>query len=184
MDTFLFIDTETTGFKKGGSLIQQGQARVCQVAMILTDNNGRTMSEFCTLIKPDGWTISSGAMAVHGITDQDCIKFGIDQKKMVEIAKDYFSRSNQIVAHNEAFDKAMIEVEHAYYGDQSPILHPNSWFCTMKSNIHIFGGKWPKLDQALQHYCNKSLGNTAHDALADARACRDIFFAMHNGKVS
>lgn len=181
-DTYLFIDTETTGFKKSGPLVQEGQARVCQVAMILSDHQGRPLAEFCSLIKPDGWEISDGAFKVHGISNDMCEKYGVQAEPVIYFFKAFSGRATKIVAHNEQFDRGMMDVECAYFGDESPEHKP--WFCTMKSNTHITpGGKWPKLDAALKHYCNKDLVN-AHDAMADTRACRDIFFAMRGIQVA
>lgn len=175
METFLFIDTETSGFKKNGNLIQEGQARVCQLAMILTDDRANTLAQMSSLVRPEGWSISKGALNVHGKTEEMCMKHGISQGEMVDIFDSFLSRSTQVVAHNEAFDRGMMEVELAYSGDENPDL--KDWFCTMKQNTHICG-KWPKLEFTLQHYCGRSLGNDAHDAMADAKACKDIFFAM------
>ena len=70
----------------------------------------------------------------------------------------------------------MMEIELAYSGDDSPEL--NTWHCTMKDISRREGSKWPKLEEALQRYCGRSMGNKAHDAMEDTRACRDIFFAL------
>ncbi len=37
--------------------------------------------------------------------------------------------------------------------------------------------KMPNLEEALQFFCNKSVGENAHDALVDAEACLEVFFA-------
>lgn len=61
------------------------------------------------------------------------------------------------------------------------------WLCTMKPNTEIVkapkkngssGYKWPSLEEALQFYCKRSVGEFAHDAMYDVKACRDIFFAQ------
>lgn len=183
MKNYLFIDTETTGFKKAGPKIQEGQGRVCQVAMILANEERRILSEFSTLIKPDGWSIQDGANKIHGISDEDCEQFGLSQQSVVRYYAHAVGLADVIVAHNEEFDRAMMEIELAYYNDNDGCgevaVNYEPWFCTMKRNTHINRtGRWPKLDATLQHYCNKSLGDTAHDAMADTRACVDIFFEM------
>ena len=68
-ENYLFIDTETTGFPKKGLKVR-GQGRVCQLAMLLADNQGRALSEFHSLIKPDDWEIHSAAEDCHGISQQ------------------------------------------------------------------------------------------------------------------
>ena len=74
---FLFGDTETTTFPKNGNEIQNGQARVCQLGLILTDSDGKSVAEFCSLIKPDGWEIQEGAFKVHGKSMELCDKYGL-----------------------------------------------------------------------------------------------------------
>lgn len=188
MKTYLFLDVETTGFKKSGNLIQEGQGRVCQIAMILAREDGRILSEFSSLIKPDGWTIGAGAQKVHGISQEDCEEYGLSIDGIMNVFEIMVDKSTQRVAHNEAFDRGMMDVEVAYYtqnylGDDSIYLEPQKpWFCTMKSNVHINNGRWPKLAQAYKHYTGKELSG-AHDAMVDTRACMEIFFAMRGVKI-
>lgn len=179
--TFLFIDTETTGFPKKGNLIQDGQARVCQIAMLLTDETGKHLTEFSALIKPDGWKISEGASQVHGFTDEFCELYGITTNEVIYTYFILAEKASLIIAHNADFDKGMMEIEAEYFQNEvveegrTKINTP--WHCTMKTNTHITGGKWPKLEEAYKHYTGKSLGDNAHDAMYDVKACRDIFFA-------
>lgn len=185
-EIFGFIDTETTGFKKQGNMVQEGQGRVCQIAFLLTDSTGKSLAEVSTLIKPDGWKIGEGAQKVHGFTDEQCEKYGLHAKSVFALFARLASMATLLVAHNEEFDRNMMNVEQAYYNetvkDEKYISVDNPWFCTMKTNTHITGGKWPKLEEALQHFCGRSLGDTAHDAMYDVKACRDIFFAMRKQK--
>lgn len=185
---FLFLDTETTGFKKKGGLIQEGQARVCQLALVLTDDQGRSIAEFCSYIKPDGWVISEGAQKVHGITMEKCEKFGLSMSAVFMLYKRFAEISSHIVAHNSEFDAGMMDIEEGYFNHRrasfANINVNTPWLCTMKSHSQKTGEKWPKLDWALEHYCNRKLGDGAHDAMQDAKACRDIFFAMRGVKVA
>ena len=186
--TYLFIDTETTGFFKRGPHIQDDQGRVCQIAMLLTDCVGKSLMEFSALVKPDNWKIGAKAQEIHGFSDIMCEQFGISQRSMVAMYKCAARKASMIVAHNEEFDRNMMDIECAYYaqamiGSEVDEVK-RQWFCTMKPNTHITGGKWPKLEEALQHFCKRSLGNTAHDAMYDVKACRDIFFAMRGITVS
>lgn len=180
-ETFMFLDTETTGFKKQGNMVQEGQARVCQLAFLLTDSVGRSLSEFSTLIKPDGWKVSQFNIDSCGITQEDCEKYGLAQKSVIALFARMASMATLLVAHNEEFDRNMMNVEQAYYNETQPdgkyISVDNPWFCTMKTNTHISGGKWPKLEEALTHFTGRTLEGFAHDAMYDVRACRDIFFA-------
>lgn len=178
-ETYLFVDTETTGFRKSGSPIQNGQGRVCQIAMKLTDYNGKTLSEFASLIKPDNWKISEGAQKIHGHTDELCEKYGVHFVQAIGLFIGMAKKATLIIAHHSDFDKGMIEVEGHYHAAQekreyTPLQTP--WHCTMKTNTHITGGKWPKLSEAVRHYCGRE-PTAAHDAMGDVVDCRDVFFA-------
>ncbi len=188
-ETFLFLDTETTKFRKSGALVQPEQARVCQLAMLLTDGNGKSLAEFCGLITPDNWTISENAFKVHGFTDDLCRKFGIKKETAVGMFVNFAKKADVIVAHNAEFDRGMMDIEFAYIAEvlnKTVPPSPFKWFCTMKDdyirktvNALDKNGqlKDPKLEEALEHFCNRNLGDNAHDAMYDVKALRDIFFA-------
>lgn len=189
MENYLFLDTETTGFRKNGGLKQEGQARVCQIAMILTDNEGGILAEYATLIKPDGWKISSGAEECHGISQNECEIYGLPAQLMMKNYEAMAEKAGVIIAHQALFDKAMMEIETVYANNIKAIQ--KSWFCTMENNTQVckipptekmkaagrFNYKTPSLAETYEFYTGKKIEG-AHDAMVDARACKDIFFAM------
>lgn len=180
---YLFIDTETTGFpKQCGPLVQDGQARVCQVAMLLTDEAGRSMAEFSSLVKPDGWTVGEEAGKVHGFTNDLCELYGASFPYVIAAFLGLAQKAETIIAHNTGFDRKMMQIECSYKGTDFPAT---PWHCTMLQTVPIcklpgnYGDfKWPRLEEALQIVCGRTLGDTAHDALYDVRACKDIFFKL------
>lgn len=191
METFCFIDFETTGFLKGGAVVTEGQGRACQVAMLLTDETGRSLAEYCTLIKPDGWTVGKEALAVHGFTNEICENYGVNFRTACGFYKFMAEKTDFFIAHNADFDKDFMEVEVQYYNAMQNGLGlqmvKKPWICTMKPNTNIVkapkknggaGYKWPSLEETLQFYCGRGVGEYAHDAMFDVKACRDIFFVM------
>lgn len=180
-EIFLFIDTETTAFKKGGNLIQDGQARMVQLAMILTDSQGRSLAEYCSLIRPEGWTISDGAFKVHGKTLEMCERFGVSFKGAMGFYRTMARKATKQVSHNVMFDSAILDIENAYMGagEETTWASGVDWFCTMDANAGLAGGK--SLKNCVQHYCGREPSN-AHDAMGDAKDCKDIFFAMRKKK--
>ena len=186
----IFLDTETTNFpKKYGELKQSGQARVCQIAMLLTDDEGNSLAEYSSLIKPDGWQIEAKAAEVHGFTNEKCEQYGVSAIGVYTFFYRMAKIADKIIAHNIEFDRKMMEIEAAYVG------HPSAnkpWFCTMEASSPILNlsptekmvaagfnkPKVPKLEEALQFLCGRGLGNTAHDAMYDVKACRDIYFEL------
>ena len=172
---YLFIDTETTGFvNKSLPPKDPKQARIVQLGMILTDENGVDKSRMSFLIQPDGWQISEGAQKIHGISIEECQKFGIPSKHAMSNFMALLQVTDTVIAHNMAFDAKMLEIELACHDVEIPKFKTH---CTMLHNTHISGGKWPKLGIAYKHFTGKEMSEDAHDALVDAQACKEVFFA-------
>jgi len=186
-ERFLFIDTEGTGFPKKSQNIQDGQARVCQVAMILTDAVGNSLAEFSAYIKPNGWKISDGAREVHGITDEHCETHGVSMHFVMPMFYQLARMSSKIIAHGITYDQRMIDIERSYHEGEMTASEIETilreWYCTMANNKHLNNGKYASLELCLQHYCGRSVGDDAHNAVADVQALRDIFFAMRGIKL-
>src|SRR5215216_6018541 len=97
----LFFDTETTGlpeYKKKHDL--SVQPHVIQLAALLTDDSGNTKGEFNTLIKPAGWTVPAEAQAVHGISQEDCERYGIEIRSALGMFNLWLKLLPEAVAHN------------------------------------------------------------------------------------
>ena len=187
---FTVLDTETTGFrKKFGPLIQEGQGRVCQLAMLMCDETGRELIQFSSLLRPHGWEVGEGARAIHGHSTEDCLRFGVASVAGYSLFLRLVSLSDFVVAHNAEFDAGMMEVEAAYHGSSWPDVE---WRCTKDLTTHICAlpptekmiragrdhYKSPNLDEALQKLCGRAMGDSGHDAMNDARACKDIFLEL------
>jgi DNA polymerase-3 subunit epsilon len=179
-DRIVFIDTESTKFIKGGGLKQEGQARVCQIALISCDGVGNILDEYSSIIKPDGWSISEGAYKVHGFTDDHCAEHGFDMKDVIQVYLGYVASATSVVAHGIHFDKQIMDIECAYQGLENP---RRSWFCTMVANKHLNNGKYASLAKCYEHYCGEPMPEGAHDAVVDAHALRKIYFAMRGIKL-
>lgn len=192
--SLIFLDCETTGFSKPGLARQQDQARVCQIAILMTDDDGNSLAEFSCLIKPDNWQIQEKAAAVHGFTNEKCEKYGVSARGAYTFFYTLSKVATKIIAHNVKFDSRMMEIEAAY----CDMPHTNKqWYCTMESSAPIVNipstakmiaagfnkPKPPKLEEALQFFCGRGLGDTAHDAMYDVKACRDIYFELKKRNV-
>lgn len=192
---YIALDTETTGIPKKGELIQPGQARVCQLAFLFFDEEGKSIAEFSHFIEPDGWSICQAASDATGITDDMCYEFGIPMRDAYNMYHHYTRLASTIIAHNIGFDKRLMEIEAAY---QSCPHLKIPWFCTMKETKDIAkapltakqlacnftGYKNPKLEESLLALCGRELGDDAHDAMFDVRACQEIFFALQARKAA
>lgn len=189
----LFFDVETTGkadFRRAPS--DPCQPRVVQVAAVLTDPAGLLeFGSFCALVRPEGWTVPPEAEAIHGISTERCERFGVPAADVFRVLSAWSERAGLIVAHNVEFDDLMLAVEWhqldptpAAFGEGVPR------FCTMHAATDVcrlpgkYGSyKWPSLAEAHRHLCGADVDG-AHDAMADAQACRRIFAAMEKRKVA
>ena len=183
----LYFDVETTGllnFKL--PLDDETQPRIIQIAALIRDDKGRSISQFCTLIKPDGWTIPAKAQRIHGFSTEDCERYGVKIESALGAFKSMQDKSSLIVAHNYNFDSRMIRRETIALKAADVITRPS--FCTMLSATKIVklpgsrGYKWPKLSECMLHFYNEEIVG-AHDAMVDVIACSRVHEAIikHEG---
>jgi DNA polymerase-3 subunit epsilon len=188
--TYLFFDTETTGLpNRRLALSDSSQPHICQLGAIVTDSIGSIKSEINLIIKPEGWIIPPEASKIHGITQEDAEKYGVSIKGALNLFSRLVSFSSVIVAHNISFDLELIAIQ-AERAELN-IMFPDESFCTMKeSHSHVkapltqkqidagFSGyKSPNLQETYKYFFGKEFEG-AHDAMADVRACKDIFFEL------
>jgi DNA polymerase-3 subunit epsilon len=185
---YLIFDTETTGLPFSNLPFDDWrQPRIVQFAGLLVDAAGRESMVVDTLIRPDGWAVPPEMTEVHGWTTEDCDFMGIP---MVEVIDDLAGRLHDIeavVAHHVEFDLTMFDIECANYGRDNPLRRVPA-ICTMKTATPVLrlpGGprgtfKYPSLEEAVESVLGREATN-AHDALADAKDCKDLFlsFARH-----
>lgn len=175
----LFFDTETTGkanFKAPPDA--NGQPRIVQLAAILTDQDGGEVASLNLIIKPVGFEIPPEASSIHGITTEKAIATGVPRLHALLLFSSLAEIATLYCCHNSDFDLFMIDGE----CDRMSIEVPSrKVFCTMKETTELcqlpgaYGFKWPRLQEAYRHIFKKDFVG-AHDALADVRACKDIYF--------
>lgn len=184
MKLVLPFDAETTGMvdwqKPSGS---EQQPHMVQLAAILVDDEtGKIARQFEVIIKPDGWVIPDKMTDIHGVTTEMAMDVGIPEVEALEMFLDFYGQSYLRIAHNTTFDNRIIRIALKRY---MPDLIPDEvwkdrdlYFCTLQRAKKIMGGKsGHTLEEAYKHFTGKVLEN-AHTALADARACMEIYFAM------
>lgn len=197
--TYLFFDTETTGLPDYRMPAEwEGQPRICQLGAIVTDADGRVKAEANLLIKPDGWSIPDASAAVHGITQSDAEKYGFSIRAALSIFDRLMPMARTIVAHNLQFDLMMIQIEAARTDTSNMRFDfPAECYCTMTNATPVLQlpptakmaargkteFKKPNLQEAYRHFFGREFEG-AHDAMADVRACRDVFFAIRSAGVA
>lgn len=185
--SILFFDLETSGFPN--RLLPDDDARqphIVQFAAILADDLGNELATAKMLVKPPhGFVIPEQAVAVHGITTEHAMEFGVPIAVAAYILDSFAGSVHAIVAHNIAFDSAMMGIAYARLKKASGLLcYREFHFCTMLATTGICklpgsrgDYKWPKLSEAYQHLFGEPLIG-AHDAMVDVRATARIYFEL------
>lgn len=186
----LFFDTETTGFARKTPLSDPEQPDLVQLAFKLVQGK-RVLQTYCTLV--DGQVpVSSGAEAIHGISDLDRKKFGVHITDVVATFIFAAALCDRMIAHNIDFDLKIMEIacHKAKVTSGQLVFLPDvdrykktTKFCTMQASTEIcelpgrYPGKfkWPKLIEAYKFLVDPAGFEGAHDALVDVDACRKIF---------
>lgn len=192
----LFFDTETTGFLDDRlPLDHEAQPYIVQLAAQLCEKDGRPVAGFCFIIDPgigNGINIPERAAAVHGITNERAVRFGVSSEFALSAFAHLYERAALVCAHNIKFDKGIIEVAIArHYGRVMPLRKP--LFCTMEAASPIIKlpptekmraagfdkPKPPKLEECIRHFFNEELDG-AHDAMVDLTACRRVYLHLQS----
>lgn len=183
----MFFDTETTdmlNFKR--PLTDPSQPGLVQIAWELWEN-GNLIAEHDHTIHPYGFKISAGAMKAHGITEAYATEFG---EPLDEVMPQFFkdaARATKLIAHNAPFDWKITEICRLREFPKHLRIPENKCACTMRAATDICrvpsnrggkGYKWPTLMEAYQILVDPAGFENAHDALADVRACRAIYYAL------
>lgn len=184
----LFFDSETTGipdFKAPSE--SEHQPHIVQLAALLVDlDTEQTIQSMDVIIKPDGWTITQELTDIHGISHEHALNVGVPEKLAVDMFLQLWNRRPRM-AFNSTFDNRIIRIAlKRYFGtDMVDKWHNGSqgveWQCQMIAARKIMGGKQPTLAEAYKHFAGKELEN-AHSAMADAKACMVIYFAIKNAQ--
>lgn len=192
----LFYDTETTGlpdFK--GSMRDVSQPHIIQLAAILTDDDGKIMTQFCSMVQlPQGAEVGEIAFNTHGISKEMAEKYGLSIVSVLRLLERLISKADLVVGHNIKFDDWMIEREAAVAGDTGFVFtKPRECTQAMASPIckipptekMIAAGftkpKPPKLEEAYRLIIGEEMSG-AHDAMGDCLACMRVFFAIRKAQ--
>ncbi len=193
----LFFDTETTGFFDDRIPVDhEAQPYIVQLAAQLCQEDGLPVAGFSFVVSNPGVEVPERAAAVHGITTEKAIQFGVSAEFALSAFTHLYQRADLVCAHNIKFDKGIIEVAIArHYGRTMPLRKP--LFCTMDAASPIVNlpptermvaagftkPKPPKLEECIQHFFGEKLDG-AHDAMVDVAACSRVYFYLKSLKTA
>jgi len=194
MNRVVFYDTETTGLPLWSQPSEHpDQPHIVQLGACLVDIDTRkVLSTIDVMCKPDGWLIPDEVSAIHGITTEMAGDLGVPESLAVEMLLDLVGERTRI-GHNEPFDARMVRIAcmRHFEPSQADAWKEGDAECTQKLATPILripptdrmkaAGftkfKTANLREAVLHFTGKPLEN-AHSALADARGCMDVWFAI------
>jgi DNA polymerase III epsilon subunit-like protein len=184
---YLFFDVETADAPppRGTSAsATEAWPRLVQLGWVACDAGGRETATREDIVRPDGFGITSGAAAIHGIDTARAAREGHDLRVVLMQFTEAVDAADVLVAHNFEFDQSVLGAEYARAGVPRPDGERRH-VCTMLGSTDYckFPGrygkyKWPRLDE-LHHALFGEAFLDAHSALADARACMRCFFKLN-----
>jgi hypothetical protein len=160
----LLLDTETTGFSNND--------KVLQLSYIIF-NDIQIIKSFNKLIKIDA-SIKINNSFIHGITNERCLKEGIQLVPVLEILLNDLKYCRSIIGHNISFDIRMLKNEFKRNNIDYLLLESIQLEDTM--SIH---GARIKLGKLYEDLFNEKIIN-AHDAYYDVLATYKIYKKLTN----
>lgn len=171
------LDTETTGMP-----VTDGH-RIIEIGCVELIGRRLTGNHFHVYLQPDR-EIDEGAIAVHGITNED-LK---DKPRFKDVADEFFEFINgaQLIIHNAAFDVGFINNEFALLQqhDRADISEHCSILDTLLMARERHPGQRNNLDALCKRYGVDNSGRELHGALLDAEILADVYLTMTGGQTN
>jgi DNA polymerase-3 subunit epsilon len=171
------LDTETTGMP-----VADGH-RIIEIGCVELIGRRLTGRHFHVYLQPDR-EIDEGAIAVHGITNDD-LK---DKPRFKEIADEFFEfiKGAQLIIHNAAFDVGFINNEFALIkqDERADLSEHCSILDTLLMARERHPGQRNNLDALCKRYGVDNSGRELHGALLDAEILADVYLTMTGGQTN
>lgn len=169
------FDTETTGLKTSSLIPLEKRSKVIELCMLTYDGSIDKLDESYTIEKlfkvPE--PLEPIITKITGLKDSDLINENTMEGWIPQI-REVIERSDMVVAHNVAYDVAMMNNEFARFGTD-PIAWPQKK-CTVEESEHIKGYRL-KLSQLHEELFGESF-EEAHRARPDVEATARCFFKL------
>lgn len=181
---YLVIDTETSGLSNFSLPAEDpSQPHLAELVMSPCDENFEPiMDAEQFLVKPDGWSMSDGAIHVTGLTDAKLYAEGVPVRHVLDRYAYWLDRGVIVVAHNAQFDAKVMRGELRRAGMDDRFMLTKT-ICTMRAMTDICqlppkgnrpGYKWPTLTEAYQFVTKAKRVGLAHTARHDVLDCTTL----------
>lgn len=191
--TKLIYDTETTGFPEDRLPLEHPtQPHLVELGMKQTDDDGKMIQCGSMIVKPEGWIIPQSATAVHGISQEMAMDVGLPLKIVMATFCEWYNRSGEVIAHNEAFDDKIVRIAiHRLGRKPTEKLFNIKRTCTVAMATPIVNlpptakmikagflkPKMPNLTECVKFFFGETFEG-AHRALVDVEQCSRVYFEM------
>ena len=173
---YIAWDTETTGLPMTRQTATPenihlfDMCRIVSLAFVSYSSKGRELGSYHAVVYPDTFTVT--ATEIHGITHAHALAHG---RPFADVYADLVkaSRGRILVAHNSSFDQNALMSECYRRGLSVEPFAATRFVCTLDL-VKQWYLKPMKLVDLYKDLTGKTLEN-AHNALADARACGDVY---------
>lgn len=170
----VILDTETTGLRT-----EDGH-RIIEIGCLEMVNRKLTGRRYHQFINPRR-EIESGAIAVHGITNE----FLRDKPVFTDIAKEFmdFILGAELIIHNAPFDVGFLNYELVLARlEWKSIADHCSVIDTLPMARQMHPGQRNSLDALCKRYAVDNSKRDLHGALVDANLLAQVYLAMTGGQ--
>ena len=177
---YIAFDFETSGLPKGRKPVTQetlGQYDTCRAVSLSAarfSSKGRLVDTFDAMIYPEGFEISPGSVAIHGITEDMAKSKG---RSFVQVFTDFMTfigpRTKTLIAHNAKFDVNVLRSEMIRHGIDLSLIENLNFRCTLELYRERFL-KPIRLGVLYEEIFGEQFEN-AHNSLADCIACGRVY---------
>jgi len=176
----ILLDTETTGAPEPMLVPLDQQPRIIELGALKVDNKSLKVLDSIHFLCNPGMSIPAEITKVTGITDEMVSK---EKKFVTYVAKlsQFFLGEDTLVAHNEAFDHRMLELELERLGRLTQFPWPINRICTVE-RTQARTGKFLKLSELYQKLFGKD-PDQKHRALGDVEILHEVCIKLRAEKI-
>jgi DNA polymerase III epsilon subunit-like protein len=177
---YIAFDFETSGLPKGRKPVTRetlGQYDTCRAVSLSAarfSSKGRLVDTFDAMVYPEGFEISPGSVAIHGITEEMAKSKG---RSFVQVFADFMTfigpRTKTLVAHNAKFDTSVLQSEMLRHDIDLSLIDDLNFRCTLELYRERFL-KPIRLGVLYEEIFGEQFEN-AHNSLADCIACGRVY---------
>lgn len=195
-DLYMFMNIGTSGLpqKNYGKYYDYKEtsryngARVIQLSWIVCSVDGEVHKKENHYLTPDGFEISEGSIAIHGVSQQFAQKNGEDYEIVLDMFMDDLEKATTVISHNLEFDYNVLSSESFRHDNKKlpALLNATTKICTgisTKDLLMLDNGKkdykMPKLSELYEFCYKKELKlETNNVVMANLETLVKIFFYL------